>query len=84
MFNFVNKTTGYEFFTAFSEAEDKDIGKIDFSQNMVFFYPIEAAHGRPMPDDINKALKDNNFEFYINWLGILVYGRRKENQPTPP
>jgi hypothetical protein len=68
--NYVNKSGEEEFF-----AVSRNIVDIGLDDNVLFFYPVDNDQNQPMPDNLVKALDENNFRLFTDSYGILIYRR---------
>jgi hypothetical protein len=66
--NYMNKSEDKEFFTLSMNIDD-----VDSHNKVLFFYPVDNDQNQPMPDKLMRALKDNNFEFFTDSYGVLIY-----------
>jgi hypothetical protein len=66
--NYTNKSDGKDFFFVLS-----DMDKINFNENILFFYPTDNDQGQPISGNLIKILNDNNFQLYKDDYGILIF-----------
>jgi hypothetical protein len=66
--NYKNGSEGKEFFTL-----SKNIDEVGSYKNALFFYPVENNQNQPMPDNLIKALSDNDFKLLAGSHGVLIY-----------
>jgi hypothetical protein len=69
--NYADKSEGKDFFTL-----ERDMEKIAFDKDILFFYPEDNDQGRPIPAGLIERLKDNDYDLYSDENGILIYRRR--------